>query len=1088
MLSRKLLQLLLVFLLPALTMAQTTTSSMSGSVKTDTGEPLVGATIKVTHEPTGSVYTVQSRSGGRFDISNMNPGGPYTVEISFLNFAIEKKTDIYLNLGENFKVDMALSPKANDLGNVVVTGAKKTIEISGKGGTETTIGRDKIENLPSVGRNLQDFLRFTPQAKLSGVNGNLTGISIAGQNNRYNSFYIDGAVNNDVFGLSASGTNGGQTGVSPISIDAIDQFQVVISPYDASIGNFTGGGINATTRSGTNKTTGSVYTYFNNQNFVGKTPTGPKDKATKLSNFTTKTYGFRVGGPIVKNKIFYFINVESIRNQRPQPFDITQYKGASKQADIDNLSSYIKTKYGYNTGGYLDNAEKTDADRIAAKIDWNLSTKNKLSLSYRYNKAVYTNPSATSSTTINFFNDGVYFPSTTNSLSAELKTFFNNGSNNRLLLTYTGVRDDRGPLGSPFPYVAINDGTSGRIVFGSEQFSTANLLTQNNYNLLDYFKFNLGKNYFTVGTDNEYSKSNNVFIRQNYGAYQYRSVADFLNDAAPSRYDRSFSLIDNVTGDNTAAAAKFNTLRLGAFVNDEIRVNDNFTLNVGVRADWTKFITKPLEDQFFNQYAVDAISQYYDLQGARAGQISSPKISISPRLGFTYKIPEENVTIRGGLGLFTGRIPLVWPGGVYNQNGVSLGGISLTSAGQLQNIKFRPDPNGQYTAQELGISLANAKGEMDLIAKDFKLPKLFRTSLAIDKKFGNGWTATMEGIFSSNINEIYYQNVSLIPPAYKATGPDNRNVYVLTGSPKQIPLGPNSSTPYTNGIYLLSNNSGPKGFAYNMSFILDKAFNNGFAFNVSYTYGNSVVTNEGTSSQNQSQWRFTQTVNGRNYVGRSTSDYDLGHRVVAYVSKKFTYAGKSMATTVSLIYTGQSGNPYSYMYRNSIVNDNGFFESNDLIYIPTQNELQSMVYVQNGALSPTAQKAALESYIQGDAYLSKHRGQYAERNGGRLPFTNDVDLKIAQDFNIKIGKSRYQFQVTYDMFNFTNFLNRDWGRQYFLSFNNFSLIQFNGFQTGTSIPTYKYNPVNGTPWGVSTSTAPSLSARWVSQLGIRFNF
>ncbi|HEX6914280.1 MAG TPA: carboxypeptidase regulatory-like domain-containing protein, partial [Chitinophagaceae bacterium] len=922
MLIRKMLQVIAVVLIPLLllpgfTFAQVTSSSMSGVIKTATGEPLVGATVTATHEPTGVVYKTQTRTGGRFEISNMNPGGPYTVEVTFVNFVTEKRSDIYLNLGEVYKLDASLNDKANELTAVTVVSTRQS-DVSGKGGAEVNIGRDKMANLPSVGRNISDYLRFVPQVKVTGDGG----IAVAGQNNRYNSFYIDGAVNNDVFGLAASGTNGGQAGVAPISIDAIDQFQVVISPYDASIGNFTGGAINAVTRSGTNTIQGSAYMFYRNQDLTGKTPTGLKDNATKLGKFSAKTYGFRVGGPIIRSKLFYFVNLELQRDERPQPFAMSQYGGTYTADSINKLANFVRTTYGYDPGSYLDIPEIVNADRFAAKIDWNLNTTNRLSVSHRYNKGERYNTSSGSSTRINFFNNGYLFPTTTNSSSVELKSSFRNGKNNRLLLTFTNVKDDRGAIGSPFPRVEIQDQSSARlVVLGTENFSTSNLLKQQNFNLLDWFKMNVGKNYLTFGTDNELSYSYNAFIRNNYGTYRYGSINDFIKGYKPLRYDRSYSLVDNKSGDNTDAAAEFTTLRLGFFVNDEIRVNENLTVNAGIRADWTKFLTDPKEDRYFNDTGRALVAAQYDLEGARSGQMSKVPVSLSPRIGFTYKIPAENVTVRGGFGWFTGRIPLVWPGGVYNLNGVSIGDIAVNNP----NITFRPDPFGQYTATDLGLSITN-KGELNLITEEFKLPKLFRTSLAVDKRFSKGWTFTVEGIFSKNINEIDYTQVNIMPPTQMSAGPDRRNVYAFGGTPTRI------LSRYSGDIYLLSNNKDRKGFAYNFTFTVDKAFRNGFAFNANYSYGTSIVLNEGTSSQNSSQWRFMETVNGRNYITLSQSDFDLGHRINAYVSKKFNYGKGRFATTVSLVYNGQSGSPFSYVYSASPVGDRSRFETNDLIY------------------------------------------------------------------------------------------------------------------------------------------------------------
>ncbi len=1091
MLSKKLLHFTLaMLLLPVLTFAQNTTGNISGSVKADNGEILVGANITVLHVPTGTVYNTQTRKSGLFDVSNVQPGGPYAVTVSYVNYQSEKREDIYVALGDVVRVDVILSSKIDKLKDVTVSTTKRGSDLSVRGGTQTIIGRDKLDNLPTVGRNVQDFLRFTPTAKFVGGNGDLAGVSIAGQNNRFNSLYIDGAVNNDQFGLSASGTNGGQTGVGPISIDAVDQFQVMVSPFDASIGNFTGGGINATTKGGTNNVTGTVYSFMQNENLSGKTPTGAKDKAVKLNPFTAQTIGGSVGGAFIKNKLFYFVNFESIENERPQPFDISGYRGASGKADIDNLVNFVKTKYGYDVGGYQDNAASTSAKRLATKIDWNINKMNKFSLSYRYNETNSYSTSASSSSRVNFYNNGVLYPNKTNSLSAELKTAFKNGASNKMLFTYTDVVDDRNPIGDPFPRVTILDGTGGQMIFGSEEFSTANLLKQRNINFLDYFKFNINKNAFTVGIDYELSKSYNVFIRQNFGSYQFGSLSDFLTEKAPIRYDRSFSLLDQTTGDITKAAASFYTGRGSAFVNDEFRYSDNLTFNFGIRADYTKFLSTPIEDMYFNFYT----PRIYDFNGARSGSIPDPKISISPRVGFTYKMPEENITVRGGFGMFTGRVPLVWPGGVFNNNGQSVGGLSLFTASDIAKygIKFRPNPLGQYTAADLGLSTAAAKGQMDLIAKDFRLPKIFRASLAIDKKLQDNWSITVEGSISKNINEIYYRRLDIQKPVGQLSGPDNRYIYDLKriGYPASQGITAGSN-PYT-GVFLLENQRyyGRSGFAYNFTASIDKSWTDGFSFNAFYTYGTSFVTHEPTSSQNNSQWRFMETVNGRNDVQRSRSDFDLGHRVSAFIAKKFTYAKGALASTFSLVYNGQSGNPFSYVYATGPVRDQGTSETNDLIFIPTADQIKGMTFVTNSSYPLTAaqQAQALEDYIAQDNYLSKNRGKYAERNGARLPFTNIIDVKFVQDFNVKLNNKKYQFQLTYDVFNFTNMLNRNWGRTYFMSNDQFSIIKYQG-ATGSTTPSYSFSPINNnTPWGISSSTSPSYSARWVSQLGLRFKF
>ena len=1079
--------LIAFFAITFVSKAQVTTSTMNGSVKSANGSELVGASVRAVHTPTGTVYSTSAGKSGIYYISNMNPGGPYTVTVSYVGHTNITKTDINLSLGETLIENFQMTETTSNLTEVVVS-STRVAPTSGKGGAETTIGRDKMANLPTVGRNVSDYLRFVPQAKVTGDGG----ISLAGQNNRYNAFYIDGAVNNDVFGLSASGTNGGQSGIAPISIDAIDQFQVVLSPYDAALGNFTGGGINAITKSGTNVLSGSVYHFFRNQDLSGKTPGVDKSAATKLSNFSNKTTGFRLGGAIVKNKVFFFLNGEIQRDQRPQPFAFANYAGASSKARIDSLANFLRTKYNYEPGGYEDNPETVEANRIATKLDWNINEKNKLSFSYRYNYGFRNNTSRSSNSRINFLNNGYEFPSTTNSASLELNSRFAGNSTNKLLLTYTDVVDDRGALGSPFPRVTINDGT-GSIVFGTEEFSTGNLLKQNNLALFDVFKFYKGKHTFSVGTDNEISKSTNVFIRQNYGSYVFANLDSFLLGRTATTYDRSYSLLDDpsLTGDKSLnAAAKFNTLRLGFFIGDEIKINNQFTITMGVRADNTKFLTTPKTDQFFNDSAISKLSQFHDLKGARSGQISDPKWSINPRLGFVYKIPEEALTVRGGLGLFTGRVPLVWPGGVYNNNGISIAGI------RGSNALFRPDPAGQYTAADFGINVPKPSGQVDLISKNFKMNKIFRTSLAVDKLLGNKWKLSFEGIFTKNINEIDYNRVDVLPANLKSVGVDVRDVHSLSGNfARSIPIRANGTSPYT-GIYLLSNSEGKKGYSYNFTTTIDKSWSNNWAFNANYSYGNSVVLNEGTSSQNNSQWRFMETVNGRNNIQLSTSDYDPGHRINGYVAKKFSYLNKRMATTISFVYNGQSGNTFSYVLNRGLIRDLDNFETNDLIFVPTTDQLNSMVFVSNTVgtgtaaitYTPQQQRDLFNTYIEGDKYLKNRRGQYAQRNGARLPFTHVVDLKLQQDFNVKFGGKTYQLQVTYDVFNFTNMINRTAGKQYFIANDQSVILDFTGYVSATNLtPQYKFTtPPNNKPYFVSDGVFNS--ARWTSQLGVRLSF
>ncbi|MGI8951784.1 MAG: TonB-dependent receptor [Chitinophagaceae bacterium] len=1091
----KILLFIVIFFLPFIVSAQITTSNISGIIKSQSGEVLNDAIVKVTHVPTGSIYNVITTKNGRYFISNLQPGGPYTIEVSYVGFGKQTMENIYLNLGETSTINFDLINSSQEL-NAVIIAANRRLQPIARGGIETVISPDRMQNSPSVGRNLADYFRLIPQARTTFGGG----ISIAGQNNRYNQLMIDGAVNNDVFGLSDQGTNGGQTGAPPISIDAIESMQIGISPYDVSLGNFTGGSINAITKSGTNNLHGSVYFVYRDQNISGKTPTGLKDSAIKLPDFTNKTYGFTLGGPILKNELFYFISGEILRNETPQPFAINSFKAPGVQDSI-NLILQKLNSYDYNPGDYLNIPDILKSDKATAKITWNINAKNRLNISYRYTKSQRDITSVSTSSRINFFNNGYIIPSTTNSASLEFISNPSIKTSNRLLLTYTKVFDDRNPLGQDFPRVTLNSINGTSYVFGSENFSVANQLKQNNIALYDEFRWNIGSHQLKAGVDNEFSRSYNLFIRDGFGNYSYNYVNDFLNDYNPSSYSRSFSLVDKIVGDGSKAAPTFNTLRLGIFLGDEWNVNENFKLNFGFRIDNFDFLTRPNTDTFFNNKAATAISQYWDLQGARSGEKPKANISFSPRAGFTYFIPDENLKLRGGLGLFTGRVPLVWPGGVYNNSGTTIGGVFAN----YPNITFRPDPYNQYSPADLGQTVKIPSGEIDLIAPNFKLPKILKTSLGMDKNFGKGYNLSVDLLYQKNINEVIYYNYLGAPAGKNSFGEDvylfNNNGTLSYNKIDMDVTTPGFQNPYSTGIFLITNAKENKGFSYNASVSLDKYFSKGFSANVSYSYGDSYVLFDGTSSQNSSQWRFTESSNGRNDLSRSRSDFAQLHHINAFVSKKFQWAHNALATTISLFYNGQSGTPYSYVYSRSLIYDyNGSSnETTDLIYVPKdladwQRFAISYIDANGTTISTEQQWNALNAYIENDKYLNGRRGQFAERNGAVLPFSNQIDLQIKQDFIVKTKQTKNNFTIQFDMFNFSNFLNRNWGRVYVTpAINAYALINMEGYtiaSDGTYQPKFTYR-------NLTNSTAATVldvrnnaynSSRWRGQLTLRYSF
>ncbi len=1045
-----------------------TTSGMNGQITDETGETLIGATVIAVHTPTGSQFASISDADGYWRIPNMTAGGPYSITISYVGYENYKQEGIYLSLGQTFKLDAGMSQTAVDIAEVLIVGSRFQYDLfdGNVTGTETVIDEAKINTIPSVSRNLSDFTKMTPQASITSGGG----INIAGSNSRYNSFFIDGAMNNDVFGLADNGTNGGQIGISPFSVDAIEQFQVVIAPYDVRHGGFAGGGINAVTRMGSNQVQGSAYYFMRSEGLAGETPTSDETiEKRKLDKFNANTYGFRVGGPIIKNKLFFFVNAELQREETPRPFDFATYEGDATSADLDALVTKLNG-YGYDPGSYGGQISSLNSDKVLLRLDWNLSDKHKFMIRNQYTKGVSMSPSHSSKDYLILGNSGIDFPSLTNSLAAELKSNISNTMSNKLTVGYTAVRDNRNPMGSNFPRVYVSDG-GGDINFGSEEYSTANELNQDIFTLTDNLQIYKGKHTITVGTHNEFYKIYNVFIRQNFGTYHFNSLADFMNnETVPSDdYDRSYSAVDDITGDGTKAAADFSALQLGFYGQDEFQVSNQFKLTFGVRLDIPMFLTELNTDQNFNDVTTPLIeAEGWNMDGAKAGQMPSAQIMVSPRVGFNWDIlGDKSLQLRGGVGIFTSRIPFVWPGASYNNNGLTLGNVGVGGA------MFIPQWDQQYVKQDFDPTAPDTpSGDMNLFTKNFKYPQVFRTSLAIDKKLPWGLVGTFEGMFTKTMNNVSYRNYNIKPASSNLTGtPDDRPIY-----------NRRDETDDTYGYIMIGDNTS-EGYTYNLTLQLQKAFDRGFSGNLAYTYGAATSVFDGTSSQNSSQWRYMENATGRNYVGRTISDFDMGSRVLAYLSYRIEYLNHA-ATTISLFYNGQSGKRFSYLYKdgNRMTNENS--KDMDIIFIPAQ---QSDIVFADAATADQ-QWADLDAYIKQDKYLNENRGKYAERNGSRLPWENLIDLKIAQDIFTNIGSRRNTLQITFDIYNLGNMINSDWGRiNYANYYDNIRLIDFEGFQADGTTPTFEFNrPKDDAPWNVDDSGI--RSSRWQAQLGFRYIF
>ncbi len=1069
---RILTQLFTVFLLIAaasttLAAQGVTTGSIFGKL-TDksTGEPLIGATVQAVHTPSGTTYGNITDVDGFFRLPGMRVGGPYIITTTYVGYEPVVQDGVYLQLGQAFQFSPQMSTDAVELAGVEVVSSRADIFNGDATGAETSVTEEQIDVLPTVARAVGDYARLTPQATVSEGNDGFS-ISVGGMNNRYNAFYVDGAVNNDVFGLAGSGFNGGQTGVSPISVDAIESFQINVAPFDVRVAGFAGAAISAITRSGTNDTEASVYTFFRNQQLIStELPEGGD-----IAPFTAQTSGFRIGGPIIKDKLFYFVNYERQREETPLPFDFGTYLGDSDLDRINSLGDFLRNEYGYEPGTFTENNRFLNSDKLNVKFDYNLNDKNKLAFRFGYVGADNLEGVQSNLTNIRFLNGSEQFVAKTYSTSLELNTLINNNMSNALTIGFTAQRDDRDPAGQPFPRVFIDDG-SGGITFGGEPFSSANLLNQDVLTINNNFEIYKGKHNFTIGANLEFYRAENLFIAFNYGNYEFPDLQTFLDGGPAADYSRNFSLVDNVSGDDSQAIAAFNAGTAGFYFQDKIQVSNDFTFTAGLRFDVPFYQDTP-ENEVFNNNTIPLLeAEGYDLRGARVGEFIKPQLQISPRIGFNWDVNGNNdAQVRGGVGIFTSRAPLVWVGGAFNNYGQNVGSFF---ANNDDVIFFEPDVQQQIPT-DVDVNNAPQGGQIDLFAEDFKLPQFLKVNLSLDKKLPFGFIGNIDLLFNKTIQNVAYQNLNLRPSTENLTGtPDDRPIFnrrdEIDDTYTRIMLGYNTS----------------EGYAYNFTASLSKPFSNGLFTQFSYSYGDAYAVFDGTSSQNSSQWRGLNSIGGRNFDQPLTrSDFAAGHRFVGTVSYRLN-GPEGWGSTITLFSETQQGRPYSLIY-----NDRGNLNNEDsrernLIFIPaTQADIN---LVEDGGFSPAEQWEALDRYLSNDEYTSENRGQYAERNSQFGPWATVLDFRFLQD--IPLGNPKHKLQLSFDVFNFTNLINKNWGRRTFIP-GQYELLTFEGFIDGTNTPTFSFDPDR---LDENNEIDPFLddsgiqSSRWQGQIGIRYIF
>ena len=1023
-----------------------TTAAINGIVTDGKGEPLPGATVLAIHTPTNTQYGVGTNADGRYNIQGMRVGGPYTIKVSFVGYQDATRSNIVLSLNANLRLDFPLSTTTTELGNVVVTGRADPTINAGRTGAATNVDRAQIMQLPTLNRNLTDFTRLTPQAGGGGSS------SFGGANNRYNNITIDGAVNNDVFGLAASGTPGGQANTNPIALDAIDQIQVVLAPYDVTLGSFTGAGINAVTRSGSNDFSASIYGFGRNQNSAGKSVNEPRTKLDKFYNYQT---GFRVGGAIVKDKVFFFLNGEIARVSAPLGFLPGTPDSRVAISDLQRIATAANTPlYGnYDVGSYGEFNRRTQSNKIFARLDFNLSENNTLTLRHNFVKAFDDNLTRLGNN-VRFGNNIYKFNNITNSTVAELNSRFAGGFSNKLILTYTAIRDTRGVAGAAGPAYQIQDnGITYNL--GQERSSVGNQLDQDIIEITDNLTKAYGKHTLTVGTHNEGYKFRNLFLNNAAGYYTFNSIANFEKGLA-SGVQQSYPTANG-------GEAKFKAAQLGFYVQDEYTPVENLRLTLGMRIDVPVFFDKPGN----NEGVATQFGDQYHTSNTPNGQVL-----YSPRLGFNWDVNNDSkVQLRGGTGVFTGRVPFVWLSNSYTNSGLIQGSVNQSS-----NTVFLP--RIELDPTKISAAYTNtSQSQINLVRDNFKLPQVWRSNLAVDFRLPGDIVATVEGIYTKTLNDIYYKDINLADPIGRLAGADQRPVYPSSSAARR------RNNNYTN-VYLLDNTS--KGYRYNATFQLQKRFVGGLNTTAAYTYGVSKEINSGASSTASSNFAFNQVAFDPNNPELGYSRNDQRHRVIASTGYTFNYAGGAMATTFTAFYEGLSGQPLTYIYGQGRDVNNDGNNSNDLLYIPTDVRDPNQIRLVSTDSRTVAQvQDQLDAYINNDPYLRTHRGQVAERFAARLPWTHEVDIRVAQDFNFMAGGKKNTLQITFDIFNLGNLLNQNWGRQYVVSNQAVELLRAES--TGANQqPTFSF-PASFTQNNRSYDFS-NLASRWQGQLGVRYSF
>jgi outer membrane receptor for ferrienterochelin and colicin len=1088
----KLLLVSMLLIMSVSSIAQVTTSSMTGLVTDSKGSPVEGATIVAVHTPTNTQYSAFSDNKGNYRLQNLRPGGPYAIFITILGFKNEKIENIELALSSSVVLDVKLEEETISLQEVVISGIGKNSNMStSNAGAITNVSSKDIALMPTINRSINDLTRLTPQAN---------GTSIGGGNYRQNFITVDGAAFNNAFGI---GTNLPGNG-SPISIDALDQISVSLTPYDVRQSGFIGSAVNAVTKSGTNEFKGSLYTYMTDERLRGnKVEEEYFDKSPSKYNL----YGLTFGGPILKNKLFFFVNFESEKTINPGPARVASTDGTANGttiarptvADMDMMSKYLKDTYGYETGPYQGYSFDSPGKKFLARVDWNIAKNQKINLRYSYmDSKSPTYPSTSTSPFTNLYtgnrqsmdamwyqNTGYFQENNFSSFSGEWNSSYLGGVlNNTLRATYSYQNEPRSTGGNKeFPFVDIMKDGRPYVSFGTELFSYGNLRQVATYNVTDEITYILGNNTFTGGLSYEHNNTKNGFMRFGTGFYVFNSWEDFVGAKTPKAYGITFS---NTPG-YAQAYPSFQFDQYSLYFQDEIKFSSRFNFTAGLRFDLPTYPDSPQKHPLIEEMSFDG-------RKYSTGTLPKQRIMYSPRVGFNFDIlGDRSIIARGGSGIFTGRIPFVW---IVSQIG-DAGMLQSTMQYQGNDIPgpFNPDPRAYLPATQPQAGTIVPTGGFTIMDPNFKMPSTWKSSLAFDFKLPYEFDASIEGIYNKDMNSLQVYKDGLISgtamniPGY----PDHRIMYPqnygdkymvkLNSSGKLDPTGTYGALP----LFVTNVDNKDNGYYSSVTFKLEKKNWNNLSGMVAYTRSWAKSLLDGSGDQMSSVWNLYTTINGANNPELGYAGYVMPDNLIGSLSYRYK------DFTISLFYNGGSGGRGSYVYSSNIVKDGANATSN-LIYVPKDpSEIKFVDYTYNNVLWTAQQQSdAFFSYIEQDKYLKTRKGQYAERNALIYPWIHHFDIKFNQDFTLNIAGKNHTLQLGLDITNVGNLLNSNWGNNWSM-YQSSLLVMTNASSvspTGTVVPTFRLNSVSGSG-EIATETfrkTVGFSSTYSMQFSLRYIF